>query len=230
MRIDLKGRVLVVTGGGTGIGASTAIAAASAGMAVCVVGRRSEPLQRVVDAIESQGGRAVAITADVTSEESTNQILDGTETSLGRAWAIFANAGRGLDRTGHLTSGQELREIFEVNFFSTHALLAEAARRMVDHGEGGHLLACASCLSRFSVPNHAAYAATKASQDMLCQSMRLELRPHGIYVSSVHPITTTRAIEAILPVVPRCHLTPARVLQLKWASASSSKKKRSRSC
>ena len=83
-----------------------------------------------------------------------------------------------------------MQAIFEVNFFATHRLLAEAARRMIDHEQGGHLLACASCLSRFAIPRHGAYAATKASQDMLCQAMRLELKPHGIHVSSVHPITT----------------------------------------
>ena len=190
MAIDLKGKSIVITGGGTGIGAATAIAAAAAGMSVCITGRREAQLEQVKRIIAESGGHALAIPCDVTESGSESRLLDAAESQLGPAWAVFANAGRGLDRTVHGTSQQEMLDIFEVNFFATHLLLAEAARRMIDRSSGGHLLACASCLSRFSIPNHAAYSATKASQDILCQSMRLELKPHGIHVSSVHPITT----------------------------------------
>lgn len=190
MAIDLRDKVLVVTGGGTGIGAETAIAAAQAGMKVCLCGRRKGPLDDTINRIEQAGGQGIAIELDVTDPMSESHLLDTAETSLGPVWAVFANAGRGLQRLAHETTDAEMQALFEVNFFATHRLLAEASRRMLAHGQGGHLLACSSCLSRFAVPNHAAYAATKASQDMLCQAMRLELLPHGIHVSSVHPITT----------------------------------------
>ncbi|MBG83901.1 MAG: hypothetical protein CMJ40_05060 [Phycisphaerae bacterium] len=191
MSIDLKDRVLVITGGGTGIGAATAIAAASAGMRVCLCGRRAEPLRKIVEQIHSNGGQAMFLELDVTEPGSEARLLDAAQDQLGTPWAVFANAGRGLSRTGHETTPDEMSAIFEVNFFATHRLFSEATRRMIAHGQGGHLLACASCLSRFAIPNHAAYAATKASQDMLCQAVRLEVEPHGIHVSSVHPITTT---------------------------------------
>ncbi|MDG2094212.1 MAG: SDR family NAD(P)-dependent oxidoreductase [Phycisphaerales bacterium] len=191
MSIDLKDRVLVITGGGTGIGASTAMAAAHAGMHVFLCGRRSEPLQRIVDGIRSLGSQAFFMELDVTERDSEIRLLDEAEARLGTPWAIFANAGRGLSRPAHETTPDEMASIFEVNFFATHRLFSEATRRMIEHGRGGHLLACASCLSRFAIPDHAAYAATKASQDMLCQAVRMEVEPHGIHVSSVHPITTT---------------------------------------
>lgn len=191
MGIDLTDRVLVITGGGTGIGAATGIAAARAGMRVYLCGRREQPLQDVVETIRSMGGEAAYKVLDITDSGANVGLLDGAESELGTPWAVFANAGRGLSRTGHETTSEEMLEIFEVNFFATHRLFAEAAQRMIAHGQGGHLLACASCLSKFSVPNHGAYAATKASQDMLCQAMRIEMEPHGIHVSSVHPITTT---------------------------------------
>ena len=190
MAIDLHGKNIVITGGGTGIGAATAIAAAEAGMSVCIAGRRQSQLDQVVTSIIDSGGKAMAMACDVTETGSESRLLDTAEAELGPVWAVFANAGRGLDRTVHETTRQEMLDIFEVNFFATHLLMAEAARRMIARGDGGHLLACASCLSRFGIPNHAAYAATKASQDILCQSMRHELKPHGIHVSSVHPITT----------------------------------------
>ncbi|MDG2423981.1 MAG: SDR family NAD(P)-dependent oxidoreductase [Phycisphaerales bacterium] len=190
MAIDLHGKVLVVTGGGTGIGAETALAAAEAGMKVCLCGRRMPPLEETVARIEQAGGQAIAVKLDVTDQESESHLLDTAEKELGPVWAVFANAGRGLNRYVNETSDAEMKALFEVNFFATHRLLAESARRMLAHGQGGHLLACASCLSRFAIPKHGGYAATKASQDMLCQAMRLELKPHGIHVSSVHPITT----------------------------------------
>ena len=189
--MDLAGRPIVITGGGTGIGAAAAQACAAAGMPVCIAGRRAEPLQRIVAAIKDAGGQCIGMPLDVTDADHAAMLLDAATEAFGPPWAVFANAGRGLDRLAHRTTEAELRELFEVNFFATCRLLNIAADRMLDAQSGGHLLACSSCVAKFSVPYHAAYAATKASQDLYCQSMRLELVSAGIHVSTVHPITTT---------------------------------------
>ncbi len=190
-RVQLDGKPIVITGGGTGIGAATAKVCAAAGMPVVLAGRRTEPLEATKASIEATGGRAHIVSTDVTQGNHATEILDAGESVFGPAWAVFANAGRGLDRAGHTTTEEELRSIFEVNFFATHILLTEAAERMLGRREGGHLLACASCVSKFSPPYHGAYAASKAAQDLFCQAMRLELAPFGIFVSTIHPITTT---------------------------------------
>ncbi|MCP4759605.1 MAG: SDR family oxidoreductase [Planctomycetes bacterium] len=190
-RVQLDGKPIVITGGGTGIGAATAKICAAAGMPVVLAGRRTEPLEATKASIEAAGGRAHIVSTDVTQGNHATEILDAGESVFGPAWAVFANAGRGLDRAGHTTTEEELRSIFEVNFFATHILLTEAAERMLGRREGGHLLACASCVSKFSPPYHGAYAASKAAQDLFCQAMRLELAPFGIFVSTIHPITTT---------------------------------------
>jgi short-subunit dehydrogenase len=189
--VQLDGKPIVITGGGTGIGAATAKVCAAAGMPVVLAGRRTEPLEATKASIEAAGGRAHIVSTDVTQGNHATEILDAGESVFGPAWAVFANAGRGLDRAGHTTTEEELRSIFEVNFFATHILLTEAAERMLGRREGGHLLACASCVSKFSPPYHGAYAASKAAQDLFCQAMRLELAPFGIFVSTIHPITTT---------------------------------------
>ena len=190
-RVQLDGKPIVITGGGTGIGAATAKICAAAGMPVVLAGRRTEPLEATKASIEAAGGCAHIVSTDVTQGNHATEILDAGESVFGPAWAVFANAGRGLDRAGHTTTEEELRSIFEVNFFATHILLTEAAERMLGRREGGHLLACASCVSKFSPPYHGAYAASKAAQDLFCQAMRLELAPFGIFVSTIHPITTT---------------------------------------
>lgn len=184
-RVHLEGRPIVITGGGTGIGAATAIACNAARMPVVIAGRRLEPLQNICNQLD----RGLIVQVDVTDPDHVPTLLDSAEEAFGPPWAVLANAGHGLDRTAHGTSEAAMREIFEVNFFSTHLLLQEAARRMIARQQGGHLLATASCVSKFAPPYHGAYAATKAAQDLYCQAMRLELAPAGIHVSTVHPGT-----------------------------------------
>lgn len=184
-RVHLEGRPIVITGGGTGIGGATAIACNAARMPVVIAGRRPEPLQAVFDQLDN----ALIVQVDVTDPDHVHILLDAAEEAFGPPWAVLANAGHGLDCTAHGTSIEAMREIFETNFFSTYLLLQEAAKRMISHNQGGHLLATASCVSKFAPPYHGAYAATKAAQDLFCQAMRIELAPVGIHVSTVHPGT-----------------------------------------
>lgn len=93
------------------------------------------------------------------------------------------------------TTDKELRGIFETNFFGTLNLIRPAAERMLARpmvaGESrGHVLICSSCLALMSLPYYGAYSATKAAQHRIGQSLRLELEPQGVRVSTVHPITT----------------------------------------
>lgn len=205
--MDLRGKSIVITGGGTGIGAATARACAGAGMHVFIAGRRSEPLAQTAERVTSSGGRCCFLQIDVTEEDHAVRLLDAASAAYGSPWAVFANAGRGLDCPAHRTTMEQYRDIFDVNFLATANLLGEATRRMLDAGIGGHLLACSSCVAKFSVPYHGAYSATKAAQDMLCQAMRLELKGAGVHVSSVHPVTTsTEFFDVSARVSDRSHV------------------------
>jgi len=187
----LTGQVAIVTGASSGIGAATAVAMARAGVDVLLAARREDRLAAVARAVESVGRRACVVAVDVAQSGSERLLLDAAERHFGRFDIVFANAGYGLDRDVHLTQEEDLRALFEVNFFASVALLRESARRLRAAGRGGHLLMCSSCLSKFSLPGHGAYAASKAAQESICRAMRFELLPHGIEVASVHPITTT---------------------------------------
>lgn len=189
MAIDLRGRTIIVTGASSGIGAATAELCAAEGMNLVLNARRPDRLQEVVDRVRASGGKAVPVVGDVTSAAVLAQLLDAAAENFGGFHAVFANAGYGLERPGHELD-EDLRRIFEVNFFASHGLMREAARRLIDAGRPGHLLACSSCLARFPLGNYAAYSATKAAQWHLCRAMRVELAPHRIDVSCVLPITT----------------------------------------
>ncbi|MSR28965.1 MAG: SDR family oxidoreductase [Phycisphaerales bacterium] len=185
------GRVAVVTGASSGIGAASALAMADAGMDLVVSARRLDRLEAVVGQVERMGRSAVALVADAAEPGLAARLLDLAQTRFGKFDVVLANAGYGLDRPMHLMSDVELRTMFEVNFFSSTHLLQEAARRLISSKRPGHLLMTSSCLSKFSMPNFGAYAATKAAQESVCRAMRFELAPYRIEVASVHPVSTT---------------------------------------
>ena len=187
---DLRGKVAVITGGSSGIGAATARALAAEGMKVVLAARRLERLDAVAAELRMNGAEVHGVALDVAAPGASAQLLDAAERAFGRFDAVFANAGYGMERAHHETSEADLRRMFEVNFFSSTDLVTQAARRLIAANRPGHLLMCSSCLAKFTLPYYGAYAATKAAQAMMCRAMRFELEPHGIEVSSVHPVTT----------------------------------------
>jgi short-subunit dehydrogenase len=159
-------------------------------MDVVIAARRADRLEDLARRIRDLGRRAVPVAVDVTDAGASARLLDAAEVELGGFYAVFANAGIGLYKPMHETEDQALREIFEINFFASVDLVRAAAGRLLDAGLPGHLLMCSSCLSKFSIPRHGHYSATKAAQNHVCRAMRMELRDRGIEVASVHPIAT----------------------------------------
>ncbi|MDA0215183.1 MAG: SDR family NAD(P)-dependent oxidoreductase [Planctomycetota bacterium] len=191
MAIQLEGKVAIITGASSGIGAATARAMAKAGIDVVLVARRRDRLEEVAKSIRDLGRRAHIVVGDVSDAPHVKIALDEAERHFGRFDIVFANAGYGMERPVHLMEDTELRAMFEVNFFSSVALLRESAKRLRAAKRSGHLLMCSSCLSKFSMPDLGAYAASKAAQEAICRAMRFELAADHIEVASVHPVTTT---------------------------------------
>jgi short-subunit dehydrogenase len=191
MARQLTGQVIVITGASSGIGAATAVACAEAGMDVVLNARRADRLDQVAARIEELGRAAAIVPGDVTDPGVSARMLDAATARFGRFDAVFANAGYGMNRPAVETGERDLRHIFEVNYFAGVDLLRQAASRLMAAQRRGHLLMCSSCLARLTLPYHSAYCATKAAQAHFCRAFRMELRGHGIEVSSVHPITTT---------------------------------------
>lgn len=203
---DLTGRVIAITGASAGIGRATAIECAKAGMDVVVGARREDRLAEVAAEVGSIGRRAVPVACDVIRVEDNERLVRAAVETFGRLDVIMANAGHGLNRTVENTTDAELREIFEVNFFGTMHTVRAAMPVFRSQETGGHVLITSSCLSRFSLPRHGAYGATKAAQTQMARAMRLELERDGIPVSVIHPITTMTEfsdVSADISGVPR---------------------------
>jgi len=199
--------VAVITGASAGIGAATAVELAKSGHDLVLVARRRDRLEAVAARAGEAAGRAVRselVAEDVAGRGSSARILDAAERAFGRFDVVYANAGYGMERAMHRMDESELRTMFEVNFFSSVELCNEAARRLLAAGRRGHLMMCSSCVAKFTLPDFGAYSASKAAQAHVARAMAYELRPHGIMVSSVHPVTTATeffdvARERMLP-------------------------------
>jgi len=126
---------------------------------------------------------------DVTEPEACREAVRSCVDSFGSVYAVYANAGYGFEKATLDTSEEELRGIFEVNFWGMMNVVRPAAERMVERGEG-HVLACSSSIGKMGIPFYGAYCATKAAQWPMIQALRGELLARGVYASTVHPIGT----------------------------------------
>ena len=189
MARDLSGRVIVITGASSGIGAATAVACAEQGMDVALAARRRDRLDQVAAAVTCRGVRALVVPCDVRRQADVRDLIDRSAAELGRLDAVFANAGHGLFGPVAEARLGQVRDLFETNFWGTVTCVQHAVPIMRRKGSG-HILILSSALSEIGVPMYGFYAATKAAQDALASALRAELSGQPIFVSSVHPIGT----------------------------------------
>ncbi|MBX3354477.1 MAG: SDR family NAD(P)-dependent oxidoreductase [Phycisphaeraceae bacterium] len=187
---ELSGKVAIITGASSGIGRATALAMAGEGIRLVLAARREDRLRELAGDIERGGGQVEVVVGDAADAGNSERLLSAAARRFGGFDVVFANAGYGTERGLLDLTPDEVRRMFEVNFFASVELLRAAAQHLIAERRRGHLLLCSSALAKFTLPYFGVYAATKAAQAMVARSLRFELEPHGIEVSSVHPITT----------------------------------------
>lgn len=188
MPIDLTNLPIVITGASSGIGEATAVACAKAGMPVVLGARREDRLAAVAGEIRASGGRALAVRCDVRSEGDCAELIERAEREFGAVYAVYANAGYGVEGAALDLTEQAWRDIFETNFWGTLHTIRPAVASMRRSGRG-HVLICSSIVSKLGIPYFSAYSTTKAAQDHLGRALRHELA--GVaHVSTIHPIGT----------------------------------------
>lgn len=194
MARDLNGKVIVITGGSSGIGAATALAAADAGMDVVLGARRTAALAEVAAQVEQRGRAVLSVTCDVTDPAQNEQLFEQSWQRFGRVDVVFANAGYGIYGSVLQTPLADHRAIFEANYFGTlHTLQASAPYLRQTQGGLKQMLICSSAASELGLPMFGAYAATKAAQDAIAGALRAEVAGEGFVVTSVHPVGTRTA-------------------------------------
>ncbi|HYE02661.1 MAG TPA: SDR family NAD(P)-dependent oxidoreductase [Phycisphaerales bacterium] len=200
MPIDLRGRPIAITGASSGIGAATALACAAAGMPVALGARRLDRLESLAEQIRARGGVALAVACDVTNPNDGARLVARARETFGSLYAVYANAGYGVEGPVELTSDADFRAILETNFYGTLNTIRPAlpVLRANPGPHRGHVLICSSCLAKLPIPYYSAYGASKAAQSHLGRAMDLELRGEGIRASTVHPIGTRTEFRATL--------------------------------
>jgi NAD(P)-dependent dehydrogenase (short-subunit alcohol dehydrogenase family) len=184
--------VLVVTGGGRGIGAATALLGAQRGFAVCVNYRSDEAsAERVVDGITRLGGRAIAVQADVGRQDEVSRLFDAVDAGLGTVSALVNNAGT-LETQSRLEGidEQRLLRILRTNVIGTFLPSREAVRRMSTRngGTGGAIVNLSSVAARIGSPGeYVDYAASKGAVDTFTLGLAVEVADEGIRVNAVRP-------------------------------------------
>jgi short-subunit dehydrogenase len=181
--------VAVVTGASSGIGMETAVAFARKGYAVALAARRAERLERVAERCRSAGGEALPVATNVADEQQVRDLVARALDAFGDIDVLVNNAGHGVFARVHETPTDEMREIFEVNFFGLFYGCKAVAPEMIRRGRG-HIFNVSSVIGKRGTPMHGAYCATKSAIAGLTESLRVELLPAGVHVTLVCPTTT----------------------------------------
>jgi NAD(P)-dependent dehydrogenase (short-subunit alcohol dehydrogenase family) len=182
----LVGKRAIITGGASGIGRATAHAFAAEGAAVLIADRDAAVHETTAQVCEL-GGRAAAVTIDVTVEHAGDELVAACVRELGGLDIMFANAGI----TGDLAPFTQLtsegfRKVLEVNLLGVFQCVKSAAMHMLEAG-GGVILCTASVAGLRAGAGPVAYSASKAGVINLVQNVAAQLRGSGIRVNAICP-------------------------------------------
>jgi clavulanate-9-aldehyde reductase len=186
MSYDLSGTVVAITGASSGIGEATALAAARAGAAVSLAARRSDRIEALAQRIVADGGRAIAIPADVGEEEQANDFVTRTHRELGRLDSLVNNAGVMLLGPIAEASTEEWRRMIHVNVFGV-LYCTHAAFPLMKAQGGGTIVNVSSVAGRVARLGSGVYNLTKFGIGAFSESLRQEGVADNIRVSLVEP-------------------------------------------
>ena len=184
-------KILVVTGGSRGIGASTCIKAAQMGYSVCVnFEKNSNNANQIVKQILSEGGRAIAVQANISSSTEVERLFKTVDAELGSPSALVNNAGISGPRSKFIDLDVSvIKHIFEVNLLGYFHCAREAVKRMSlsRGGTGGTIVNISSQAAKFGGNGLIPYAASKAAINNFTLALAKEVALEGVRVNAVSP-------------------------------------------
>ncbi|WP_354637717.1 SDR family oxidoreductase [Kitasatospora camelliae] len=186
----LSGRTAVVTGAASGIGAATARLLAASGAAVALLARREERLKDLAARIAAAGGRAVAVAADVTDQESVDAAAARIRAELGAVDLVVNNAGVMLPNPLQDGRTDEWTRMIDTNLTGVLRVtraFGDDLRAVGGRGGTADLVNISSIASHIAFPNYGVYSATKAAVTQLSASLRGEFGPQGVRVTNIEP-------------------------------------------
>lgn len=181
-----KNKTVFLTGASSGIGKSIALDLGKCGARIGLVARRKQMLDDVAEQIKKAGSEVLALAVDVADKEQIKKAADNIKQEFGPVDVLIANAGMGGTMTADNFSSEIFENVFNVNFmgviYCIEAVLPEMLKR-----KSGHIAAVSSLAAWRGLPMHGAYSASKSALTTALESLRNELRPRGVSVTTISP-------------------------------------------
>ncbi len=182
---DLKDKVVIVTGAGTGLGEGYAMAFGAVGCKVVCAGRTRSSLERVVEAIRAAGGTAEAICVDVTDPASSKALVAQTVEKFGRLDVLVNNAGTEIVEEFLDVTPEHFDTIMGVNLKGAYFMAQAAAKAM--QAEGGKIINIGSLGSYIGLAESSVYCSTKGAIIQMTRTLAIELAKYHIQVNAIAP-------------------------------------------
>lgn len=183
---DLRGKVALVTGGGSGLGHGYSVNLAKAGALVIVFGRKEGPLQKTVEEIEKAGGKAEALTGDITDFASIEKTVEYIVKTYGHIDILVNNAGTEIAEPLFDVTEEHFDTIISVNLKGTYMMAKEAAKYMAEQ-KSGKIINIASLGSYIGLQDSTVYCSSKGAVMQLTKAFAVELAKYNIQVNAIAP-------------------------------------------
>jgi NAD(P)-dependent dehydrogenase (short-subunit alcohol dehydrogenase family) len=186
MKIDLSGKIAVITGGSRGLGRAMAETLSGAGAALALVARDQERLDQACAELKAQGGQAVGFTADVTNEAEVERVAGEINAAFGAPDILINNAGNNVRKHLADLSLEEFRSVIDGSLTSTFLMSRALTPGMRGRGYG-RVINMTSMLSHISLPGRTPYSSAKTGLLGFTRALALELADDGITVNGISP-------------------------------------------
>lgn len=200
MNHPTKGKVVIITGASSGIGAAVARRLALDGMRLTLAARRLDRLEQVAAEVEALGGEALIVQTDVRNHDELEQLVQATLNKWGCIDVLLNNAGVGHDRLLLRSRSERIRDEVHINLIAVIEC-AQLVLPVMLRQKSGHIINVASIAGLVATPGSTIYSASKFGVNGFSDALRRELRGSGISVSAFCPGFTPSEISARLKAI-----------------------------
>jgi short-subunit dehydrogenase len=187
--MDIRDKVVVVTGASAGIGWATARAAAAAGAKVVLAARSGDQLAELAEALRREGREALVVPTDMRQPTEVARLVETAFQHFGRIDVLINNAGQAVAGTVADLDLEHFQQVIELNMLGPIYSMQATVPKMRAQG-GGIIVNVSSMVSKMHIPGLGGYASTKAALNILSDTARGELASDNIRVITVYPRVT----------------------------------------